>query len=104
MLVQVQARGEQEVPQAQAGPRPPLAVQAERQPVPVPVAGQVRASSPPLAQPGRLSVRPTPLAQLARSAAGPQAASALGLTPVWGAVPAWAVVSPLVVALAWAVA
>ena len=102
MLVQVQARGEQEVPQAQAGPRPPLAVQAERQPVPV--AGQVRASSPPLAQPGRLSARPTPLAQLARSAAGPQAASALGLTPVWGAVPAWAVVSPLVVALAWAVA
>lgn len=57
-------------------------MQAERQPVPV--VGQVWASSPPLAQQGRLSAWPTPLAQLAqlaRSAAGPQA-EALGLTPV----------------------
>ena len=71
---------------AQTGPRLPVPVQAERQQVqaerqPVPVVGQVWASSPPLAQQGRLSAWPTPLAQLARSAAGPQA-EALGLTPV----------------------
>jgi hypothetical protein len=74
------------VPLVQTGPRPPVPVQAERQQVqaerqPVPVAGQVWASSPPLAQQGRLSAWPTLQVRVARSAAGPQA-EALGLTPV----------------------
>ena len=72
------------VPLAQTGPRPPVPVQAERQQVQAerqPVAGQVWASSPPLAQQGRLSAWPTLQVRVARSAAGPQA-EALGLTPV----------------------
>jgi len=50
----VQARGEQKVLQAQAGPRPPVPVPVQAAQQSVPVVGQVRALSPPLARQGQL--------------------------------------------------